>query len=160
MAEEPQDPQGDDAPPPEYSVTPIRNDIVEVYEAMIATIPEAGGDGLSNILEAIATAGDIRDLDEPWRSSGLEKWINKRIRILGLRRIASSYQGGLPFFLVIDAGDVKTGELMTITTGAVSVVAQLAKAYQLGAIPFDCIPRQSQRASKGGFYPQHLEIVG
>lgn len=144
----------------EYTVAPIRGDIVEVYEGMIADIPEAGGDGLSNILEAIATASELRDLDEPWRSSGLEKYINERIRITGLRRMPSSFQGGLPFFLVVDAGVVKTGELVTITTGSVSVVAQLAKAHQLGRIPFDCIPRQSARPSKAGYYPQHLEIVG
>lgn len=148
-----------DEPPPEYSVVPLRRDIVDVYEGMIATIPDAGGDGLSGILAAIAQAEDVADLDAPWRSTGMEKLINKPIRIIGLRKMPSSFAGGLPFFLVIDAGIIATGEMVTITTGAVSVVAQLAKAWQLGRIPFDCIPRQSERPSAAGYYPQHLEVI-
>jgi hypothetical protein len=72
----------------------------------------------------------------------------------------SEFAGGLPFFLIVDAADLETGELVTITTGAVSVVAQLAKAHQLGQIPgWRVVPRQAERPSASGYYPQHLEVM-
>lgn len=151
---------GDVVPLPEGPPQVIRRDVVEAYEAMIASVPDAGQDGVDGILAAIATAVDIRDLDEPWRSAGLEKLINVPIVVTGIRKVPSSFQGGLPWFLVIDAGIVATGELTTITTGSVSVVAQLVKAHQLGAFPLRVIPRQADRPSAAGYFPQHLEIVG
>lgn len=133
--------------------------IVEAYSAMIANVPEAGGDGYASILTALAQADHPDDLDAPWRSGGLEEFINQPLLIQGIRKAPSEYVGGLPFFLIADAVVVATGELVTITTGAVSVVAQLAKAYALGAFPWRVIPRQSDRPSANGYYPQHLEVV-
>lgn len=136
----------------------LRPDVILAYEAMIATVPEAGGDGMDGILEAIARASGVADLDAPWRSSGLEDWANAPLRITGIRRMPSDYEGGLPFFLVIDAVVLSTGELITVTTGAVSIVAQLAKAWSAGWFPLDVIPRRAARASARGYFPMHLEV--
>jgi hypothetical protein len=126
---------------------------------MIADIPEAGGDGYASILAQLATAEHPDDLDAPWRSGGLEEFVNQPLVIRGIRKMPSDFQGGLPWFLVADAAVVATGELVSITTGAVAVVAQLAKAHALGAFPWRVIPRQSERPSARGYYPQHLEVV-
>jgi hypothetical protein len=138
--------------------TPIRPEVVAAYESMIATVPEAGGDGFDGILAQIAGAADVAALDAPWRSGGLEEWANEPLAILGIRKMPSDYPGGLPWFLVVDAATVKDGERVTFTTGAVGVVAQLVKAWQLGAFPLVVIPRQSARPTASGYYPQHLEI--
>jgi hypothetical protein len=149
---------GDDIPT-DYTMAPIRGDVVEVYESMLAAVPDAGGDGMDGILAAIAAATDVSHLDAPWRSAGLEAFVNQPLVIMGIRKLPSSYQGGLAWFLVVDAGIPATGELVTITTGSVSVVAQLVKAHQLDSFPLRVMVRQSERPSAAGFYPQHLEIV-
>lgn len=146
--------------PGEYIVAPIRRDIVTAYESMLASVPDAGGNGLDGILEAIARATRVTDLDSPWRTAGLEAYRNVRLRVTGIRKLPSDYTGGLAWFLVIDAAIAQTGELVTITTGALSVVAQLVKAWSMDTFPLDVFPRMAERASAGGFYPWHLEIVG
>lgn len=136
----------------------IRPETVEAFAAMAADIPEAGGDGFDALLAQIINAQDVNDLDAPWRSDGLTAYLGKRLRIDGLRRMASEFGGGLPFFLIVEAGDLETGERVTVTTGAVSVVAQLVRAWSLGAIPgWRVIPRQADRPSSSGYFPQHLE---
>lgn len=133
---------------------------MEAFATILAAIPEAGEGGYEGILEQLATVENVADLDAPWRAEGMANWIGEPLEIRGLRRLESDYQGGLPFFLVVDAASLETGEKVTFTTGAVGVVAQLGKAYQLGAIPgWRVIPRQSERPSESGYYPQHLEVM-
>lgn len=139
--------------------TVLSKGVVDAYESMIATVPESGGDGMESILVAIAAAEHPDDLDAPWRTTGLEALLNVPIRVLGIRKVPSDYPGGLAWFLVIDAAVVPTGELVTITTGAVAVVAQLIRAYHKGWMPWTVIPRESERPSAKGYRPQHLEAV-
>lgn len=136
----------------------IRPETVAAFAAMAIDIPEAGGDGFDSLLAQIINAEDASDLDAPWRSDGLTAYLGAPLRIDALRRMASEYDGGLPFFLIVEAANLQTGERITLTTGAVSVVAQLVKAWSLGAIPgWRVIPRQADRPSSSGYYPQHLE---
>lgn len=133
--------------------------VVATYSSMLEAVPESGGDGMAGILESLAAATDASDLDAPWRTEGLEAFLNTELSILRIRKVPSDYQGGLEWFLVADAAIVATGELVTFTTGAVSVVAQLVKAFALDAFPWRVIPRQSDRPSARGYFPQHLEVV-
>lgn len=134
--------------------------VIDAYEAMIESVPEAGQDGFEGILEAIALAGDWRALDAPWRSSGMTELANQALVVTGIRKMPSDYPGGLPWFLVIDGANMATGERIAVTTGAVSVVAQLVKAHQLDLFPLVVIPRVADRPSKSGYYPVHLEVRG
>jgi hypothetical protein len=136
----------------------IHPDMVAAFAAMAVDIPEAGGAGFDGLLAQILTATDAADLDAPWRSDGLTAWLGQPIRIDGLRRMTSEFDGGLPFFLIVEGANLATGEKITLTTGAVSVVAQLVRAWSLGAIPgWRVIARQADRPSASGYFPQHLE---
>lgn len=137
----------------------LRPSVVEAYESMITSVPEAGADGFDSILAALAMATDVADLDAPWRSTGLTAVANVPIRVTGIRKMPSDFPGGLPWFLIIDGAIIDTGETVAITTGAVSVVAQLVKAWALDAFPLDVVPRIAARPSRSGYFPQHLEIV-
>lgn len=160
MATSATDPREGDMIPAPDAPRAIRGDVLETYEAMIESVPEAGGEGFEGILAAIALATDVRDLDAPWRSSGLADLANQPLVLTGIRKMPSDYPDGLPWFLIADGAILSTGETIAITTGAVSVVAQLVKAWTLNAFPLRVIPRVSDRPSKSGYYPQHLEIVG
>jgi hypothetical protein len=139
---------------------PIRGDIITAYEAMLAEVPDAGNEGIEGILEQIATATSATELDEPWRAGGLGKFVDTPLVVTGIRKMPSDFGSGLAFFLVVDGAVRATGEKVAVTTGSVSVVAQLVKAWSLGAFPMAVIPRLSKRPTKDGYYPQHLEIVG
>lgn len=138
----------------------LRPEIVASYESMLASVPDAGDAGFERILEAIANAQDKTELDAPWRSSGLEELADIPLTVRGITKIPSDFPGGLPWFLVVDAVNEESGEALTITTGAVSVVAQLTKAWAMGAFPLRVKAVVAQRPSKSGYYPVHLEVLG
>lgn len=137
----------------------MADDIALAFGAMLELIPETAGDGMENVLRQIAAASTPTALDSPWRSEGLTPYLGVPLQINGARRLESDYADGLGWFLVLDCV-TSAGELVTVTTGATSVVAQVAKAYQMGAIPLRVIPRESKRATAAGFHPQHLEVIG
>lgn len=138
---------------------PISGAVVAAYESMLATVPDAGGAGFERILEAIAQAQDVRELDAAWRSEGLAELAGIPLSIRGITKMPSEFEGGLPWFLVIEAVNEVTGEPVTVTTGAVSVVAQLVKAWSMGAFPLRARPVVAERPSSRGYYPVHLEIL-
>lgn len=139
----------------------LSDQAVAVFEPLLAMIPEAGGDGAGyeTILRQLAQAQDASELDAPWRAGGLQLYQDTSLVITDIRRMPSDYQGGLGWFLVVDAVVKGTGERIAVTTGSVGVVAQLVKAYALGALPLTVIPRRSKKASKAGFYAWHLEMA-
>lgn len=145
--------------PAEGEVVTLPAELEARYASLLEAIPEAGGDAVASILEAIAEAERPEDLDAPWRADGLGAYLGRRIVITAVRRLPSEYEGGLRWFLVLEGADALTGERIVATTGSVSVVAQLAKAVALDALPLEVIPRAAERPSKAGYRPQHLEIV-
>lgn len=151
--------QPGDVIPVADSPVALRKEIIAAYEARLDTVPDAGGDGFESILAALLLATDVRDLDAPWRSAGFGELVNVPLILTGIRKMPSDYPGGLPWFLIADGAIVETGETVSITTGAVSIVAQLAQAHALDGFPLKVIPRQADRPSKSGYYPQHLELV-
>lgn len=139
----------------------LSDQAVAAFEPLLAMIPEAGGDGAGyeSILRQLAAAQDASELDAPWRAGGLQMYQDTSLVVTDVRRMPSDYTGGLGWFLVIDAVVKGTGEKIAVTTGSVGVVAQLVKAYSLGALPLTVIPRRSKKASKAGFYAWHLEVA-
>jgi hypothetical protein len=144
----------------EGKAQPIRAEIVAAYESMLANVPDAGDSGFERILEAIAAAGDVSQLDAPWRSEGLLELAGIPLTVRGITKIPSDYPGGLPWFLVVDAVNEVTGKPLTVTTGAIGPVAQLVKGWALGAFPLKVTPRVAERPSKSGYFPMHLEVRG
>lgn len=136
----------------------VEGEVVQFYEGILGGVPDAGQDGIEGILEQIAAASDTAGLDAPWRAGGLGAYIGTPLVITGIRKMPSDFGSGLSCFLVIDGAVRATGEKVTATTGSLSVVAQLLKAWQLDAFPVLVVPRASERPTKDGYYPQHLEF--
>lgn len=142
-------------------LAPLGGQVVAAYESMLAAVPDAGdGGGYERILEQIAAAESPADLDAAWRSGDLVELAGEPLVVRGIEKVPSDFGGGLPYFLVVDAVREATGESVKITTGAVSVVAQLVRAYAMGAFPLRVRPFVAERPTKSGYYPQHLEILG
>jgi hypothetical protein len=138
---------------------PLSTGVVASYESMLASIPDAGEGGYERILELIAQADDPAELDAAWRTDDLANLAGIPLTIRSISKAPSDFQGGLPWFLIIDAVNEVTGEKLTVTTGAVSVVAQLVRAFAIGALPLRARPVVSERPTSKGYYPQHLEVL-
>jgi hypothetical protein len=123
---------------------------------MIEAIPDTGGDGEVNIIEAILRAESADEIDAAWEARSLEAYEGRRITVTGLRKGQSDFADGLGVYLLIDAVDDQ-GKKIVLTTGSVSCVVQLLKLHTLGALPVTLIPRKAERASAAGYFPLHFE---
>lgn len=142
-------------------VTPVgvSQSVVQVYQAMIDQVPDAGQDGMEGILAQLAEATDVGQLDEPWRSGGLGELASRPLRIDSIAKMPAEFDGPIPYFLIVRGYLADTGEKFTASTGAVSVVGQLVRAYAIGAFPLACVLRIADRPSAAGYFPQHLEMI-
>lgn len=143
--------------PAQTAVGSIGAELRELIEA----VPESNReDAQYNIVMAILAAKDASELDNPWSATaGLGAYNDRVITIRHIRRSPSSFEGGPGVFLILDVKTEDDGDEHVVTTGSVSVVVQLLKAFQLGAFPLTCIPKVSKRQTARGYWPQHLEIV-
>lgn len=142
------------------NVAVVAESTLQTFLTFARTIPDAEeGSGLDNIISQILSGETADDLDSAWQSTGGEKLINKPMTITEITKRPSDFGEGLGVYLVVSAILAQTGESVTFTTGSVSIVAQLAKAYAGGMLPLDCQLVQAARPSAQGYFPQHLEIL-
>jgi hypothetical protein len=122
-------------------------------------VPEADEDAYARIIADILGAQTPADLDAAWNANGIDKYADVALRVDSIHRMPSDFDEGLGMYLVVNAVIPGDGERVTVTTGSVSICAQLIKAFNLKAFPLIVIPRKSKRPTKAGYYPMHLEIV-
>jgi hypothetical protein len=126
---------------------------------LIEAVPQSSTeDAQYRIVQQILAARDLSELDAPWSggADSLGKYNDTTITIHSIRRAPSSFQGGPGIFLILDVES--EGEHYVVTTGSVSVVVQLLKAFELNAFPVSCTPKISKRQTARGYWPQHLEF--
>lgn len=133
------------------------------WAELSAGIPVASddtSDAGARIAASVFDATAPTDLDTAWESRDFGALIDLPVKVTALRKAISDYGDGPGFYLICDVVDLSTGEVQVVTTGAVSVMAQLVKAHSAGWLPLACTLRESSRPSKAGYRPQHLEILG
>ena len=133
---------------------------LQMFAQMAAGIPEADdSEAYESIITQLLTADTVDQLNAPWDTDAAEKLAGHQIRIDELTRRPSDFQGGLGMYLVCKGVDQGTGERVVVTTGAVSVVAQLARAYFVGGLPIIATWVIGDPSPQTGRRPQHLQIV-
>lgn len=147
------------AVPDSGEVAPISPELRARVIAAVEGIPGDDGSGAENIVRQLLDATTIDDLNEPWESTSGKKLNGRRLEIRSITQRASSFEEGAGIFLVADAVDASSGEQTTFTTSALSVVIQLARAWQLGMFPIIADIVVAERPTARGFYPYHLRIV-
>lgn len=133
---------------------------LQLFAQMAAGIPEADdSEAYESIVMQLLVADSVDALNAPWDTDAVDKIAGHQVRIDELTRRASDFAGGLGMYLVCKGVDQGTGERVILTTGAVSVVAQLARAYFLGGLPIVAQWIVGDPSPKTGRRPQHLTIV-
>lgn len=129
------------------------------FADMAMMLPQADGDGSARIVEALLDAADPFSLNTPWETESSKDLDGAVLVIEDLTAQRSDFADGLGVFLVVHAVTKRTGEPVTFTTGAVSVVAQLVRAYVMGWLPMLVEVVKSERPTKDGYYPIHLRVI-
>ena len=126
---------------------------------LIEQLDEAEDDAETRILMQVLAADNAEDVDAPWQSRKLSDWNGQIVTVQSLKRMPSDIDSDVPYYLVVQGVEAKTGKPVTATTSSKASMAQLIRLYTLGALPLSIIPRVSERPTARGFYPEHLEIV-
>lgn len=140
-------------------VAVINNErLLAKFAEMAVLIPREDGNGTENILEQILNAETWEALDEPWQSTDVDDILGRRLTLLRAIRRPSSFKDGLGQFVVCFMRDKKTGKEVVKATGAIAIVAQVARAYALQCFPLEIEWCRADRPTENGYYPQHLAV--
>lgn len=132
--------------------------LVQQFSEMATMVPDTESDGGASLLESILNAVSVEDLDKPFAEKDQDHLIGMDQVVESISKSGSDFADGLGVFLVVKAVVEDTAETITWTTGSMSVVAQLVRAYALDAFPLRCKLRRSDKPTKSGFYPLNLVI--
>ena len=137
---------------------PVSAAVEQVYESRLDAIPDAGTEGIEGMLLQLSEATTADELDAPWQSGSLGRFVDVPIEVREIGKMPAEYDGPIPYFLVVRGAVLGTGEAFVATTGSVMVVAALAQAFHIGALPWRVILREREsRRIKGGKV-HHLEV--
>lgn len=103
---------------------------------------------------------DASSVDELLQEGGTNGWEMNEGRSVIVRQVEfapSTKPGGLGFYAIVSAVDAKTGEGLTLTSGAVNVCIQLAKMQQKGWTEVPVALKIGQSASGN---PVHRLVKG
>lgn len=145
---------------PDTDLVPVvSQEIMSRFAQMAVGIPEARpDDAYDDILSQLLNATNLDDLNAPWDTAKTEDLVGYRLRIDSIQRFESDYTQGLGLYLVCKGQNTMTGEKFVVSTGSISVVAQLAQAWYLNMFPVLAEFVVSERPTKSGYRPQHLKI--
>ena len=134
--------------------------VVEAFQRIMADIPMSDpDDAMARIVAQILNAETPEELEEPWNGEGMRNLTGRLLRITDVRRLPSEFLSGPGWYLGCTATLVEVGETKFVTTGSLSILAQLGRAAQAGWLPLDVVPREADKPTAKGYRPMHLEIV-
>lgn len=136
-------------------VVEIAPALIQQFAAMVSAIPDFEAGGGDGIIEAILSAKTIEDVDSPWTTKR-EAPVGRPLFIVGLSKAPSEFEGGLPFYVVIETVSPSSGEVKEYTIGAVPCVAQLVKWWTLDAFPLACTVEEVKSKKNEGRTSKHL----
>lgn len=145
---------------PSTAVATVPGDAERELVALVATIPNGDEDPTESMLAHVMNAAVPGDWNAIFEADSIKDMDGKQVRINAIRSAASTFPDGLPFFLVVDATDLKTGERGVFTCGSKMAVAQLANAYRTGNLPVEVEIVRKATPTKRGFHPIHLRYIG
>jgi hypothetical protein len=125
---------------------------------MFEAVPEAGENVVEDMLTQLAGITEIDQIDSLWNSNGLGNYAGWVLELRGLKKLPSDIAGTCGWFMVVDAVVCATGEAVAITTSATLVMVQLMVLHAKSWFPVRMIPRFSERPTKNGYHPMHLDL--
>lgn len=135
-----------------------REVLLAQYGDILQEIPMAeDGDGFGIIVD-ILNATSWEDLNRDAEMDDMRDWVGKRIKVTNMIRRESTLDNGMPWYLIVDAVDVKSGELVKINTSSGSIMAKLAMLHHWGNIPAVMTVTKAEKATKAGFHPLDVTI--
>lgn len=115
---------------------------------------------VADILRQIMDSDSVDEVLADVSARALSEWLNKPIRIHGGKFNQSTYEAGLPWYVLLDIEDLETGTRHLVTTGAQSVIGQIVRVVQLDGLPLMCkLVYATKNPTARGYRPVKLAKV-
>jgi hypothetical protein len=137
----------------------LNSGVQEKLTSIIDAIPENSGTGYESVINSILNAKTVTDFNSTWQANSMDAIDGREICITRISKVNSDYDGGLGFFLICDYFDYEAQKYCVGSTGSISICVQLAKANAEGWLPLMCMVVKSEKPTKDGFYPLHLQVL-
>ena len=137
----------------------LRTETMRQFADMARVLPTAEGDASMSIVAQILAATTVEELDAPWNDTDGDELVGVTFEAQSVTAHQSDYADGLGVFLRVEGVRLDNGEVVSFSTGSVSTVAQLVKAYVSGWFPFVVEIVKAERPTKKGYFPLHLKVV-
>lgn len=112
-----------------------------------------------DMVRQILAAETVEDVLKRAEALHARDILDQTIVLTGVRFNESDLGGDGPdFYALLEIVD-ENGEAQVVTCGAITVMAQVWKLNELGALPMRAVLREAEKATKSGFKPMHLEPV-
>lgn len=133
---------------------------VELVNAFLSSAVPAEADDPevigTRIMAQLLSAETPEEVLADSEAIGLRQYLDTPFSLEGVDFRRSEYEEGMPFYCLLFGHEAETGEKVTLTTGAQSVVAQAFRLAQRGWLPRTVMAKQSKKPTKAGYYPVRL----
>jgi hypothetical protein len=135
-----------------------RDNLATEYRAIFMGIPEAqDDDGAAFILDAL-NATSLDDFNAESKLPSLDSLAPAKLKVESLVRRPSDIEGGIGWYLVVDAVDLSSGEMVRFQTSAAKPMAVLARIHQLGKLPAIIAVEKRAEATRSGMHPLQVTV--
>jgi hypothetical protein len=124
----------------------------------LTTLPWSHSDDeiADDIAQRILTADTPARVLELTETTKFEDLVGRRVLVNGFVMRPSDLEDGVGAYALISFEDLDSGDMGITTTSAGGVLAQLARMFQLGSIPFRAVVTEVQAKKKGHDNPKYF----
>lgn len=131
--------------------------LLKQFADMVTIIPDFEPGGGESIIAQILGAKTLADIDAPW-TGGRKAPVGPILFIVGVSKAPSDFDGGLPFYLIIETFLPMSGEIKEYSVGGTMVVAQLVKTFVQGDFPVAGTIVEKALRDRPGQSAQHFAV--
>lgn len=140
------------------SVT-MTEDLAAILTPLLMGIPEGTGSG-EDMLKRLLEATTVEELDLSGSLPSAQTLAPFYCRVASLTRHESTMGGAVPWYLVAEGSDPKTGEVVRFQTSAGVPFIVLTKLHGMGLLPANVKITKAEKETRNGYRPLNVEILG
>lgn len=102
-----------------------------------------------SIIERNLRADSVDDVFDEQVTVACKDYVGEPIRVTGIRLAEGEIEGKATTYMLIDAVNMGTGEVVILNTGAPQITSKLFNLHQKGALPIEVFVKEAAPARRG-----------
>ena len=147
-------------------IQPVSDEVLTIDEKVLGRITQllekatgSASAGVDKLIERVLTMEAPEDVNAIVQTDKMADYLGQALRVEAITPLPSDYEGGLPFYLGVDATELETGEKIHTSVGGMVPALALLTFAANGWLPATVVVRKGERKTRRGFYPWNIEYV-